>query len=145
MYLIYISQGKNFLTRKSMISLSRSISKSLERYIYIIIRKSRHQKDNKHFRRMNYLEGFDQKGDLQKVDLHEVPHPQSFFYTTHGSFLKVKLDKTISKRCNDKFEKLVDSTASFLLWKCSYFLRKKATYFSLQSQTSGSKSFGFKA
>ena len=61
------------------------------------------RKGHKHFRRMNCLEGY-----IQKVGSYEVPHPQSLFYTIYGLFLKVKFDKTKSKRSADKSKKLVN-------------------------------------
>ena len=90
-----------------------SVSKASEGCIYVIKRISSYQNDHEHIRMMSYPKGFDQKGDLQKVDLHKVLHPQSLFCTIHGSFLKFKLYKTRSKRIADNFEKLVDPNGQF--------------------------------
>ena len=118
-YLTYILQEKNFLSKGSMIYLLRSISRSPEGYIYVIRRKSFHQKGHKHFRKMNCPEGYVQKSDHQKVDSHEITHLQSFFCTIHWLLLKVKCDKTRSKRNADNSEKLVTINGYFfLLWWC---------------------------
>ena len=66
------------------------------------------RKVTKDFIKVNSLEGYFQNGNFQKINSHEVSHPQSFFCTIHGSFLKVKLDETRSKRSADKYEKLVN-------------------------------------
>ena len=104
-YLAYIIHKKRtFLKFLSQ----ESISEGSEGYIYIIKRMLNHQKDPKHFKRIICPKGFDQKDDLQKVDLHEVPHPQSLLSMIHGSFLK-KLEMTKSKRSADNSEQLADA------------------------------------
>ena len=81
-------------------------------------RKTSHQKDHRHFKRIIYSKGYVQNGDHQKVEPLEIPHPQSFFCTIQGSFSKVKCSMTKCKRSADKSEKLVNyQIASFFpLW-----------------------------
>ena len=113
--------------------LQESISWGSKGCVYIIRAIISHQKDPEHIRRTICPEGFDQKADIQKDDLHEVPDSQCLLCMIHGSFIKVKIEMTRSKRSADNSEKLVDPNGWFPLWWCTYLLRKKATHFFLQS------------
>ena len=112
-----------------MIHLSRDISKGPKGCIYIIRRKSSYQKVHKYFKRMNCLESYIQKVDLQKANSQEIPHPQNFFCMIHGSFLKVKLDKTRSKRSADNFEKLGNLNGQFSLLVMFLLVEKESNLF----------------
>ena len=127
-YISYITRKELFLMRiyDSKILFHKSVWKLSEGCIYVIRRISSYQKNPKHIRKMVYSEAFDQKGDLQKNELHEVPHSQSLLCTIHGSILKVKLDKTKSERSVDNLKSCWTQTISFLLWWCTCLLRKKA-------------------
>ena len=81
------------------------------------------------YQRMISLESFDQNGDLQKDDLHEVPHFQSLLCTIHGSFLKVKLDTTRSKRSANNSKKLVDPNGQFFSLVIQLLAEKKSNLF----------------
>ena len=108
-----------------MICLSRNMSRNPEGWIYVFRIRSSLQKGHRHFKRVNGRESYIQKGNFQKVNSHEVPHPQNFFCTIHGSFLKVKFGKTRSKRSTDKFEKLVYINSYFFSSSMTLLLAKK--------------------
>ena len=79
-----------------------------------------HKKNHRHTRRMNYPEGYVQKGEYQKVTIRNVSHPQIFFCMTQGLFSKVKHDMTRSKISANKSEKLVNHHRLFFLF-CDIF------------------------
>ena len=91
---------KNFCSKRIYdLSLKKCIKKSRKMNLCL-------QKEIKPLERSQALQKDEQSRRVTSKRL--IPHPQSFFYTIHGSFLKVKLDKIRSKRRTNKSEKLVN-------------------------------------
>ena len=126
-YIVWIYTSWNEYFVDYTISHLRYRSDSLEGQIYTSKRKTSHQKDHKHFRRIAYPKGFVQKGDHQKDVFHEISHLQSFYYMIHGSGLKAERGMTRSKKGTDKSKRLLNpQTATFSLLCYFQRLRKKA-------------------
>ena len=145
MYLVYIIIRKENLYKR-VYGLKNSLTKKCIRSIRWMslchlkdIKSSEgSQTHQKVFRKL------DQKGDLQKDDLHvEDLTLKACFAWLMDIFKRSNLTRQRSKKRADTLKswwtQTASFTASFPLWWCTYLLRKKATYFSLQPKTSGYK------